>query len=164
MIVNIWLGISDAAQDVVLEALRWDEESQGQYTGPLTRRQRRLFEYMQDETTRRRLFKKPTLAGTVYNLWSFDFDDEKDTLQLVKDELDGLIAQYPNQIAILGAWRMDGRQIGANYDQDGNRTSEAMYPIPNFLWRFMPDEVGATSNADLTDVNILYGQSPRDFS
>ena len=46
MIINIWLGISAAAQDLVIEALRWDEESQGSYTGPITNRQRKLFEYI----------------------------------------------------------------------------------------------------------------------
>lgn len=168
MFINVWMAVSDAAQNVIIEALRWDEESQGQYSGPLTRRQRRLFEYMQDETTRRRLFKKPTLAGTTYNLWSIDFNDDAETLQLVRDEIEGLMAQYPSQIAVLGAWRKDGRQVGASYDQDGNRTSEAAYPLPNFLWRFMPDDAGgnptATSNADLRDINLLYGQAPRDFS
>ena len=112
MFVNAWIAVSDAAQDVIIEALRWDEESQGDYTGPLTRRQRLLFEYMQDETNRRRLFKKATLAGTVYNLWSIDFHDDAQTLQLVRDEIDGLIVEYPNQIGVLGAWRKDGSQVG----------------------------------------------------
>lgn len=168
MLINIWLAISDAAQDVVIESLRWDEESQGEYTGPLSNRQRRLFQYMQDDTTRRRLFKPTTLAGTTYNLWSIDFADDAETLRLVRDELDALMAQYPNQIGILGAWRKDGRQVGASYDEQGNRTSEAAYPIPNWLWRFMPDDADgnptASSNADLRDINLLYGQSPRDFS
>lgn len=162
MIINVWLGISDAAQNIVRTALQWDEETQGPYDGPLTRRQRRLFEYMQDETTRRRLFKKATLAGTTYNLWSIDFDDTKDTLQLIRDEIDGLIAQYPNQIAVLGAWHFeDGAQVGTRNGGD------PVYPIPNFLWRFLPDPLPdgatATSNADLQDINLLFGQAPRQF-
>ena len=164
MIINIWLALSDQAQDIVIESLRWDEEAQGPYTGPLRNRSRRLFEYMQDNTTRRRLFKPWTNPQGTFHLWSIDFDDEKEALQLVRDEIDFLMTEYPNQISVLGAWRLDGRQAGANYDQDGNRTSEATYPIPNFLWRFMPDSVGATSNADLQDINLLYGQTPRDFS
>jgi len=165
MIVNVWIALSDAAQSIVITALRWDEESQGAYTGPLTRRQVRLFEYMQDDAARRRVFSSATLAGTTYNLWSIDFDDSKETLQAIRDELDGLIAQYPNQIAVVGAWLMDGSQAGP----EGN----PVYPIPNWLWRFMPpwrDENGdltpaqPSSNADLTDVNLLFGQDPRDFS
>jgi hypothetical protein len=63
------------------------------------------------------------------------------------------MADYPNQIAIVGAWGWDGQQLGPPH-----------YPIPDYLWRFMPPEVGATSNADLVDVNLLMGQAPRDFS
>jgi len=163
VIINIWLGISDAAQNVVRTALQWDEEAQGPYTGPLTNKQRRLFEYMQDETTRRQLFKKATLAGTTYILWSIDFDDSVTVLQLIRDEIDGLMAEYPNQIAVLGAWHFEeGAQVGTR--SGGN----PVYPIPAFLWRFMPDDEDgnptATSNADLTDINLLYGQAPRAFS
>ena len=160
--VNIWLGVSDAAQDVIVEGLRWDEETQGPYSGPLTRPQRRVFEYMQDEASRRRLFTKPTLAGTVYNLWSIDFYDEMETLQAIRDEIDGLIAQYPNQISILGAWHWEGDQVGTRGGGD------PLYPLPAFLWRFLPDPLPdgtiPASNADLQDVNLLFGQSPRDFS
>ncbi len=156
MFANIWLAISDAAQDVVIESLEWPEDTP--YTGPLRPRSRRLFEYMDDQATRRRLFTKPTLQGTVYNLWSIEFDDDKEDLQLVRDELDFLIGQYPDQIAIMGAWRWNGNQIGV----------PPIYPIPNYLWRFLPDPLpdgtSPSSNADLVDVNLLFGQSPRDFS
>lgn len=159
MFVNIWLAISDAAQTVVLEYLNWDEEADGEYTGPLRERSQRLFSYMQDQASRRRLFTKPTLQGTVYNLWSIEFEeDSRDTLQAIRDELDFLIGEYPNQIAITGAWDWDGNQIG----------TPPIYPIPDYLWRFLPDPLPdgtvPASNADLVDVNLLYGQSPRDFS
>ncbi len=159
MFVNIWLAISDAAQSAVLESLNWDEELQGPYTGPLRPRSRRLFQYMDDQTTRRRLFSKPTLQSITYNLWSIEFnEDERDTLQAVRDELDHLIAQYPNQIAVCGAWDWEGQQIG----------NPPIYPIPSYLWRFLPnplpDGSTPTSNADLVDVNLLFGQSERDFS
>ena len=159
MIINIWLVLSDQAQNIVIESLRWDEETQGEYAGPLRRRSRRLFEYMQDDTTRSRLFKPWTNPQGTFHLWSIDFDDEKDTLQLVRDEIDFLIATYPNQIQVVGAWHFeDGAQVGTRGGGD------PIYPIPNWLWRFMPDSVGAASNADLNDINLLYGQSPRDFS
>ena len=120
MIINIWLALSDQAQDIVIESLRWDEEAQGPYTGPLRNRSRRLFEYMQDNTTRRRLFKPWTNPQGTFHLWSIDFDDEKEALQLVRDEIDFLMTEYPNQISVLGAWRLDGRQAGANYDPTGS--------------------------------------------
>jgi len=159
MFVNIWLAISDAAQDVVIEYLTWPEDQE--YTGPLRPRSQRLFSYMQDESTRRRLFTKPTLQGTVYNLWSIEFvEDSRDTLQAIRDELDHLIATYPNQIAVCGAWKWNGEQVTS----DGN----PIYPIPDYLWQFLPnplpDGTVPTSNADLQDVNLLFGQSPRDFT
>lgn len=112
MIINLWLAVSDAAQATVLEGLRWDTESQGPYTGPLTPRQLRMFEYMQDDTVRRALFKSADVSGTTVNLWSIDFDEDKDTLLAVSDVLNGLIAQYPNQIAIVGVWKPDGAMLG----------------------------------------------------
>lgn len=151
MYINVWIAVSTAAKDAIVESLRWDEEAQGSYTGPLRNRSRRLFEYMQDETSRRKLFATPTLQGTVYHLFSVDFVDDGETLRLVQDEIDYLVSQYPNQIAVLGAWRKDGSQVSG-------------YSIPNYLWRFMPAKIGATSNADLQDINLLFGQSPRDFS
>ena len=207
---NIWLAISDAAQDVVLEYLRWDTETQGEYTGPLRRRSQRLCEYMQDETNRRRLFSKPTLAGTVYNLWSIDFEDDPTVLQEVEDEILYLQGEYPNQISVLGAWKADGAMVGCqlvltevpnpdyvgepfmipnpdfnddpespDYDPrteirnplwvpetitERSQTGTPRYPLPNFLWQFLPAEDGATSNADLRDVNLLFGQAKRVFS
>jgi hypothetical protein len=41
-----------------------------------------------------------------------------------------------------------------------SQTGTPTYPIPSYLWQFIP---GAASNADLRDVNLLYGQSPRVF-
>ena len=215
MFVNVWMALSDAAQDIVIESLRWDEETQGDYTGPLRNRSRRLFEYMQQDATRRRLWISPTLAGTVYNLWSIDFNDEGSVLQEVRDEIDFLIAEYPNQISVLGAWKETGEQFGTehvytttveevtysilnpdydpneflddevtpnpdydpNYvirvteDQDVTRitgkTGTAEYPLPDFLWRFLPnplpDGTIPASNADLVDINLLFGQRPRSF-
>jgi hypothetical protein len=154
---NIWLAVSDAAQDIVKEYLR-TRRTDEEYTGPLTRRQQRLFEYMQDETVRQSLFKSPTLQGTTYHLWSIDFDDRKEMLQGIRDEIENLMDEYPNQISVLGAWHFEtGEQVGTRSGGD------PLYPIPNFLWRFMPEEAGATSNADLVDVNLLLGQPPRVF-
>jgi hypothetical protein len=174
LIVNIWIALSDTAQSVVVTALRWDAESQGEYSGPLTSRQIRLFKYMQDDALRRSMYASATLQGTTYNLWSIDFDTSKSTLQSIQDEIDGLIAQYPNQIAIVGAWLMDGRQAGTQWaDEERTATTGTpVYPIPNWLWRFMPQLLDGdgnplptqpSSNADLQDVNLLFGQTPRIF-
>jgi len=42
-----------------------------------------------------------------------------------------------------------------------SQTGTPTYPIPSYLWRFMP---GAASNADLADVNRVMGQAPRVFA
>jgi len=210
MLINIWLVLEDQAQDIVIESLRWDEETQGEYTGPLRPRSRRLFEYMQDDAARRRLFKPWTNAQGTFHLWSITFDDRKAVLQEIRDEILYLIDQYPDRIQIVGAWKGDGAMVGCqlvltevpnpdyvgepfeipnpdyqpdpelpDYDPretirnpawvpetiiERSQTGTPTFPIPTWLWRFMPDSAGATSNADLTDVNVLYGQSPRVFS
>jgi hypothetical protein len=208
-IINVWLAVSDAAQAEIRTALQ-DEE----YSGPLTKREVAVFRYMQQEVERRRLFKKPTLSGTVYNLWSLDFDRDVDPVSAIKNTLDGLIAKYPNQIAIVGVWKRDGAMLGTtlvltdvpnpaytgepfmipnpgyqpdpeleDYDPrtevrnpawvpetitERSQTGTPTYPLPNYLWRFMPDDADgnptATSNADLRDVNLLAGQQFRVFN
>lgn len=214
MLINIWLATSENLRDIARESLRWDEETQGDYTGPLRRRSRRLFEYIQDEAARSRLWDNPTLQGTVYFLWSIDFDDDAVTLQLVEDEITHLGTQFPNEISILAAWKRDGAMVGCqlvltevpnpdytgepqfipnpDFDNDPesptydprptirnpayvpefiterSQTGTPRYPLPNFAWRFLPnplpDGTVPSSNADLVDLNLLYGQSPRVFS
>lgn len=210
MIVNVWIALSDTAKDRVVEYLRWDEETQGDYNGPLTREQGMLFEYMQDRATRIGTFAKPTLSGRQAELWQLDFDTDTDPVARIRRVLDELIAAYPGRLAIVGVWKRDGAMLGcqlvltevANPDYVGepfripnpnfnddvespdydprktlrnpawvpetivqrSQTGTPTYPLPNYLWRFMPDWVGATSNADLTDVNLLFGQQPRVFS
>ena len=152
MIVNLWLVLSEQAQTRALESVRWDEESQGEYNGPLTNRQRRLFNYFADGDVVRQRFSSPTLQGRVANLWSLTFDEARDTLQAIQSEIDTLLATYPNNIAVIGAWNFrTGEQVGG-------------YTIPNWAWRMMPADIGATSNADLQDINLIFGQAPRDFS
>jgi hypothetical protein len=42
-----------------------------------------------------------------------------------------------------------------------SQTGTPTYPIPSYLWRFIP---GAASNDDLADVNRVMGQAPRVFT
>jgi len=112
---NIWLALRDDAQDKVKERLTWDTESQGEYSGPVTDRSAKLFRYMQQH--KEKLFRAPTLGGRVYTVWSITFSVHTDAAQKIKDELDFLIATYPTQVFVTGAWRweegdMACRQIG----------------------------------------------------
>ncbi len=151
---NIWLGTSQNVVDIAIESLQWDEETQGAYTGPLRNRSRKLFEMMQDARNREAQFNKPNIGGTVYRLWSLDFEETLATLLLVEEEIVHLEGQFPNELVLVGAWKWNGSQYG----------TPPRHPIHNRAWEFMPADDGATSNADLRDVNLLFGQSPRDFS
>lgn len=104
MKVELMLALREDAQAVIIERLKWDEETDGEYTGPVDNRTYLLFSYMQDFTQRQKLFKSPTIGGDVYNAWSFMFDDSGDILQLVRDQIDYLVAEYPNKIAVMGAY------------------------------------------------------------
>lgn len=165
MKINVWLALRDDAQAAIRERLTWDEESQGPYTGPVPDRVARVFEKMGDRATVQRLFKTPTIANRQWTIWSILFDENKNVMQRVKAELDHLEASYPNRIQIVGAWHYDtGRQVGADYDDSGNRISLPLYPVPGLLSNFMPDDPDGSPNAALRDVNLYYGQAPRDFS
>ena len=104
MKVELMLVLRDDAQTLIIERLKWDEETQGEYTGPVTDRTNRLFSYMQDFTQRQKLFKSPTIGGNVYHAWSFMFDESGDVLQKVQDEIDFLVGEYPNHVIVVGAY------------------------------------------------------------
>ena len=160
--VNFWLIISDAAQDIVLEFLNWPEDSE--YTGPLRPQSQRLFLYMDDHATRRQLFAKGVVLQSItYNMWNFELRDTGEVLNAVRDEIDYLIGEYPNQLQVIGSWRWNGNQFG----------DPPFYPIPDWAWKFMPpryEDDGTlspdqpSSNDDLIDVNLVQGQHPREFS
>ena len=116
MIVNVWLGLRTTAQNAISTRLNWDEESQGEYTGPVSDRDAKVFRYMGDRGSKQRLFKKATISGGQYTLWSLDFDDN---LARVKTEIDRLTADYTTQIRVVGAWdHADGAQIGTELTYD----------------------------------------------
>ncbi len=152
---NLWLGTSQNVVDIAVESLNWDEETQGEYTGPLRNRSRMLFELMQDARNREAQFAKPVFGGTTFRMWSLDFEETVERMLLVEAEIIHLEGEYPGELDIVGAWKWNGNQVG------GNNTPR--HSIHNQAWQFMPAWVGATSNADLQDINLLLGQAPRNF-
>ena len=160
MTINVLLGLRDDAQALIVERLKWDEEVQGTYSGPVTERQHKLFGYMQDQANRQGLFRIDEIATWRWGMWSIDFDLPGNIMQKVKAEVDQLIVDYPNHIKILGAWRWsDGANIAA-------------YPPHIRLIEFMPDIVTYDANGNETarskpltvsDVNLGFGQAPRQF-
>ena len=206
MKVELALALRDDAQALIIERLKWDEETE--YTGPVTDRTNRLFSYMQDFTQRQKLFKTPLINGNIWTLWSFMFDESGDVLQLVQDELDFLTTEYPNHIIIAGAFTFEVgdlacRQVGTqlvidtrtvtktwsvlnpDYQPDpeepdfddryvlritgdveeeyvSGHTGTPTYPIHPRLIEFMPDAEGVPAT-ELADINLMFGQPPRNF-
>ena len=129
------------------------------------------------------MFKQPTIGGKTYITLSINVNTNA-----AQDAIDHLTETWPAHFIVLGAWWMDGRQVGTQWEVDenpdsetfgertGNTTGDPLYPIPAAAWRVMPDvvtydengdetsRVVATSNADLRDINLLAGQAPRRFS
>ena len=165
MIVNVWIGLRDDAQAAILTRLRWDEETQGPYTGPVTDRQHKLFSYMHDRENTQRLFKQATLGGRVWTVWSVYFDLPGNILQLVKAELDQMLVDYPTQFVVTGAWHWDGRQVGTEWTDETQiaTTGTPVYPMHPQILKFMPD-VDDLPATVVTDVNVGMGQSLRRFS
>lgn len=163
MFANVWMGVRVEAHDAIVTRLRWDEESQGPYPGPVTDREHKVFRYMSDQDIVQRLFKNSIIAGKEWSLWSLSFTEN---LAQVKIELDQLLLDRPNHISIAGAWQWDGRQFGTQWTDETQTatTGTPTYPIPTAqLLKFMPD-VGGSPATVLADVNLLFGQSPRRFA
>ncbi len=127
MFANVWMGVREEAHNAIVTRLRWDEESQGQYSGPVTDREYRVFRYMVDQANVERLFKKSRIVGKNWSLWNLIFTKK---LQQVKIELDQLLADRPNHITIGGAWQWDGRQFGTEFVY-GDVTRQINDPVFN---------------------------------
>lgn len=160
MTINVWLGLRDDAQALIVERLNWDQESQGAYAGPVTDRQHKLFSYMQDRANRVALYRTDTIAGRTWTLWTVDFDFRGNLRQKVKAELDQLLLDYPNHVIIGGAWHWsDGRQVPD-------------YALHSRLIEFMPDvvtydnegnEISRVRPIVVSDQNLGQGQAERQF-
>ncbi len=165
MIPNIWLALRDDAQVLVVERLRWNVLTQGQYSGPITNRQARLFSYMADQDTTQRLFRVDNVGGHDWVAWNVYFNLPGNILQQARVELDQLIADYPNRVKVTGAWSFE---TGEQIKQGG----VPIYPLHPRLIEFMPDVVEAVDRVEtsrtrptvLSDVILVAGQAPRDFS
>lgn len=121
-----------------------------------------FFNAIYDEGTVEKLFKEWNAAGRTYKLWSFYANKPAD-VPTVKDDLDMLIASYPQDFAVLGAW---------NYGTGNEVGNPIWYPLPPQTIQFMPDIIVDNTDpenpvfgpaTDLTDVNLLLGQAPRSF-
>ena len=169
MNANVWIGLKQSAVDI-LRPLLDDSEYDGPHLTAV-----KIFRRMTDIATVENLFKKPTLGGDVYQLFSVNFNQiEGDTAQKIQDAFDYLETNYLNQFAVVGAWWWDGRQIGTQWvdeaDHSQGTTGTPLYPInATQLVKFMPDVWNGddpptySAATVLTDVNLIQGQSQRRF-
>jgi len=95
------------------------------------------------------LFETRVQGPRSWQLYSLLYD--VDTVPEFEQAVELFKSENPGQTDALGAWYFDtGLQV-----TDDN---VPLYPIPGKLANFMPDGV------TLEDVNLYFGQSPRDFS
>jgi len=146
--INVWIALRGDADSLIKTALDTDPN---EYTGPVKDREYKIFKAMHDRAVVQSMFKVPAIGGNTYHAYSIYF--ESNVASKAKTELDYLSTEYPSQFFILGAWKQNGIKI-------------SLYPLHANAWRIMPDLKGvpATSNADLRDINLLAGQSPRNFN
>jgi hypothetical protein len=86
---------------------------------------------------------------------------EVDARQQFEQAIERFKSENPGQTDVLGAWHVeDGRQVGIETDGSG----VPLYPIPGRFADFMPDDPDGTPNPTLRDVNLYYGQAPRQFT
>jgi hypothetical protein len=120
MRVNVWVALRDDAQSAIVTRLRWDESTQGPYTGPVSDETALLFSRIKGGATVQRLFRVATLNSRQWTLWNLFYSGGANVLQWVQDELDQLAIDYPNQFIICGAWILDHplacRQVGTQLD------------------------------------------------
>ena len=106
--MNVWLAMRDDAHALIKTRLTWDD-SQGEYSGPITDRQAKFFRLMSDRSVVQRLFRVDGLTND-WTLWSIYFDSKR-----VGAEITKLATDFSTRIKIVGAWHWDGRQAGTQF-------------------------------------------------
>jgi len=171
--VNLWIALSSAAKTAVNARLNWNEENNGVYSGPVGDKEARIFRAMADMTIVQNMFRVGGFGGTTWTLYSV----YPESSMIAKRAVDWLAANRTNVFKVVGAWHWDGRQIGTDWEVvEGERTGvitgTPTYRIPTAqLLKIMPTikvyaEDGShteTEPTELSDINLLLGQSPRVF-
>ena len=190
MKVNVLVAISATGTTAIRERLSWNEETQGEYSGVISKTEHAIFKKMHDVAIVQSRFRKPTIAGKSWRMFSLNFEASNKA----KEALDWIAENRAGHFYIMGAWWYDGRQVGTQfvYDEEGiqqfdeviedeivisstpQTTGTPTYPINSAqLLKFMPlsrhyggvngEIVTTTPATELTDVNLVMGQKPRLF-
>jgi hypothetical protein len=152
---NLWLGMSQAFQAELVPLINEGTPATA-FPGlnQLDEVTLELFRNSHDAENVARLFKLwPGPGAKNYRVWSFYFAKP---LQgpLIRADIDEMAADYPGDFLPMGAWRTDtGAEVG----------NPVWWPVPAQVVNFMPDIDGLPAT-EPTDVNLLFGQVPRDFT
>ena len=149
MIINAWIEIRDTFT-FPAENPEDDTELQAKNRETLSR--------CGDLTVIPTLFKGRTQGPRTWTLYSLLYDVQ--TWQEFEQSIERFKSENAGETDVLAAWHFeDGRQVGIELDGSG----VLLYPIPGRLSNFMPDDPDGTPNSTLRDVNLYYGQAPRQF-
>jgi hypothetical protein len=178
---NLWLGMSQAFQSELVPLIT-EGTPAVIYPGlnSMAEVTLELFRTTHDAENVARLFKLwPGNAGQDFRVWSFYFTKPLEGPQ-IRSDIDAMASTYPSDFLPMGAWRTDnGHEVGATYTtpdpeilprEKPVQTATGWWPVPAQVVNFMPDiSDGAepptyTPATEPTDVNLLFGQAPRDFT
>ncbi len=167
MNLNIWIVLSTQAKNAVNARLR---HTDGEYTGPVSDQEYNIFRRMVHHSANIDRWTSATFGGKTWTLFNLTFADPDKQL---KKALDYLADNRGNSFRIGGCWWWDGRQVGTQWDEEtGNVVGTPIYPIPEQLIQFMPDDVDYTDPenpvftpaTELKQVNLEQGQHDRRFT
>lgn len=155
MLFNVWASMSGEFQNELHAYIR-DETPAVAFPeiNNISVYTRQLFFEVVREGDYVKLFKTWAAAGRVYRIWSFYADKPDEAVNIIRADIDNLMAAYPQDFSIMGAWRFD----------DGTEAGNGpWYPIPPQTINFMPDDENGDPATELSDVILRAGQHPRSF-
>ena len=106
------------------------------------------------------LFKTRTQGPRSWQLYSLLYD--VDTVPEFEQAVELFSSENPGDTGVMGAWYFDD---GTQVSDDG----VPIYPIPESLLSYMPDVWNEddpptfSPATEVTDVNLYFGQAPRQF-
>jgi hypothetical protein len=172
---NLWLGMSQAFQADLVPLIQ-DGTPATEFPGlnQLDEATLALLRNTHDAEGVARLFKLwPGPGSKNYRVWSFYFAKPEQG-DIIRADIDQMNTTYPADFLPMGAWRCDnGREVGATYSEEGVQTATGWWPVPAQVVNFMPDIIHDSEDENPptytpatvpTDVNLLFGQVPRDFT
>lgn len=171
---NFWLGLSVDFKGELWQYIRNDVTPvMFPLLENLAQDTKDFFNAIYDEGALDTLFLTWNNGSKDFKMLSF-YANKPENVAQVRSDIDAMVASYPNDFSVLGAWHCsDGRQLGIDDQGAGTPT----YDTPAFAINFMPDVVVDPGDprgeppvpptterpTQLSDINVLFGQAPRVF-